>query len=194
MTRFDPTAPFADFLRKRRTTIPISQSRDFDNINVEAGITVGPTVANRMAREAAGHFRKAGDIFGNPSHELRQALGGLLMLATKHERYQPDTGPTHDLLAAVYEGLGGAISALRNDVSIADLEAGMFAAARLAQDIDAGDLDGDRQSDDRCKARILTIQLRAAEYRDEIEARRRTRHRLAIQTIKPTATQTAFYG
>ncbi|MGX5718563.1 hypothetical protein [Shinella zoogloeoides] len=194
MSRFDPAAPFADFLRKRGTTIPISQSRDFDNINVEAGITVDPTAANRMAREAAGHFRKAGDIFGNPSHELRQALGSLLMLATKHERYQPDTGPTHDLLAAVYEGLGGAISALRNDVSIADLEAGMFAAARLVQDIDAGALEGDRQSDDRCKARILVIQLRAAEYREEIEARRMKRDRQAHQTKKPATTQTAFFG
>lgn len=174
------------------TNFAYRDGRHFDNINVEAGNTVDPTVANRMAREAAGHFRKAGDIFGNPSHELRQALGGLLLLATKHEHYQPDTGPTHDLLAAVYEGLGGAISALRDDVSIADLEAGMFAAARLVRDIDAGDLDGDRQSDDRCKARILTLQLRAAEYRDEIEARRLKQHRQAM--LKPAATQPAFYG
>ena len=153
---------------------------------------VDPTVANRMAREAAGHFRNAGDIFGNPSHELRQALGGLLLLATKHEHYQPYTCPTHDLLAAVYEGICGSISALRNDVSIADLEAGMFAAARLVQDIDAGVLEGDRQSDDRCKARILALQLRAAEFRDEIEARRMRAQWSAKQ--KPAATQPAFYG
>lgn len=155
---------------------------------------VDPTVANRMAREAAGHFRNAGDIFGNPSHELRQGLGGLLLLATKQAHYQPDTGPTHDLLAAVYEGLGGAISALRNDVSIADLEAGMFAAARLVRDIDAGALEGERQSDDRCKARILTLQLRAAEYREDIEARRRIRQPRALEITMPAATQPVFRG
>lgn len=192
MTRFDPAAPFADFLRKRRATIPIQQSRNFDNINVEAGNVVNPTEANRIARLAAKHLRDAVDIFGNPSHELRQGLGSLLLLASKHEHYQPDTGPTHDLLAAVYEGLGGAISSLRDGVSIADLEAGMFAAARLVRDIDAGDLDGDRQADDRCKVSILTLQLRAAEYRSEIETRRLRAKWSAKQ--KSAATQPAFYG
>lgn len=192
MTRFDPAAPFADFLRKRRATIPIQQSRNFDNINVEAGSTVNPIEANRIARLAAQHLRDAVDIFGNPSHELRQGLSSLLLLASKNDHYQPDTGPVHELLAAVYEGLGGAISSLRDGVSIADLEAGMFAAARLVRDIDAGDLDGDRQADDRCKVRILTLQLRAAEYRGEIEGRRLRKHGPANQ--KPAATQPAFYG
>lgn len=162
------------------------------NDNIVMDTDVSPIEANRIARLAAKHLRDAVDIFGNPSHELRQGLGSLLLLASKHEHYQPDTGPAHDLLAAVYEGLGGAISSLRDDVSIVDLETGMFAAARLARDIDAGDLDGDRQSDDRCKVRILTLQLRAAEYRGEIETRRMRAQWSAKQ--KPAATQSAFYG
>lgn len=192
MRPFDPAEPFAVFLRKRRGRSVSQPDGNFDNINVEAGNVVNPIEANRIARLAAKHLRDAVDIFGNPSHQLRQGLGSLLLLASKHEHYQPDTGPTHDLLAAVYEGLGGAISSLRHDVSIADLEAGMFAAARLVRDIDAGDLDGDRQADDRCKVRILTLQLRTAEYRAEIENRRLRKHGPANQ--KPAATQPAFYG
>lgn len=183
----------ADNLAIRATNFAYRHARYCDQKrNNGTGNVVNPTEANRIARLAAKHLRDAVDIFGNPSHELRQGLGSLLLLASKHEHYQPDTGPTHDLLAAVYEGLGGAISSLRDGVSIADLEEGMFAAARLARDIDAGDLDGDRQADDRCKVRILTLQLRAAEYRSEIEGRRLRAKWSAKQ--KPAATQPAFYG
>jgi hypothetical protein len=186
----------AENLAIRGTNFASRDGRHFDNTNVEAGINVEPTVANQMARKAARHFRQVGDIFapGNPSHELRQGLGNLLILASRHENYQPDTSSTHDLLAAVYEGLGGAIYALKADVSVDDLETGMFAAARLVRDIDARALEGDRHADDKCKAHILSLQLRAAEYRGEIEARRLERQRQTVLTMKPAPKQTTFLG
>lgn len=156
---------------------------------------MGHLVANQLARAATDHFKKAGDIFApNPSHELRQGLGLVLHLASPHYGWQPDTKPTHDLLASVYEAMGNVMMGMSDEISAANLEAGMLAASRLVHDIDAGTLDGDRYADDVTKTRILTHQLRIAEYEKDMERRRHDRQRNAVQAMQSTAKQTAFFG
>lgn len=48
---------------------------------IEIGVVVGHVAANQIAKRAIAHFRETGQIFAsNPSHELRQALGSVLLL------------------------------------------------------------------------------------------------------------------
>ena len=199
MTRFDPAAPFADFLRKRRATIPIQERRNFDNINAEVGNPVdgiAAQAANEVARHATQNFRVAGDIFtGTAAFDLQQALGSVLHLASPRNGYQPDTKPTHQLLSAAYEGLGRIIVTMSDEISIEDMISGMLAAARVIYDVDKGQLGSDRHQDDLSKIKILIHRLRIIEHQDDIEKRRQRRAREAVnQVIGNAADEADIFG
>lgn len=199
MSRFDPAVPFADFLRKRRTTIPISQSRDFDNSNVEAGSTVdgiAAQAANQSADQAIRQLRKAGG-HSNWVFELQAALGTILRFSDPRcETWDlPDTRRTHDLLGSVYEALGNAIRWGTSDhymgrIEIEHLTEGLLAAARLIEAFDQETFTA-RHDDDRTRVKVLIHRARIAEHYQDLERRRRDRERGTFGQILGKAAEDA---
>lgn len=193
MSPFDPAAPFADFLRKRRATIPSQQSRNFDNINVEAGNSTVDGIAVQAANQSAAHAIQQLRLVGGQSDwafNLQMGLGTILELSDpRRERYElPDSRPTRDLLAGVYDALGNAIRWGTSDPYMGKIEAehlteGLLAAARLVEAIDKEDTSADRYIDDRTRVKILIHHARIAEHRQNLERRRRDREHGTIDQI-----------
>lgn len=203
MSHFDPAAPFADFLLKRGATIPISQRRDFDNINVEAGITVdgiAAQAANGRAAQATHQLRLAGG-HSNWVFELQVALGTILQFSDPRcETWDlPDTRPTHELLGSVYGALGNAIRWGTSDpymgrIEIEHLTEGLLAAARLVEAFDKGKFTA-RHDDDRTRVKILIHHARIAEHYQDLERRRRDRARGTIdQVLGKAAEEAGIFG
>lgn len=202
MSRFDPAAPFADFLRKRRATIPIQQGRNFDNINVEAGITVDG-IAVQAANQSAAHAIQQLRLVGGQSDwtfNLQMGLGTILELSDpRRERWElPDSRPTRDMLAGVYRALGNAIQWCTSDpymgkIEIEHLTEGLLAAARLVEAIDKEDTSADRYIDDRTRVKCLIHYARIAEHRQKMAYRQRDRERGTVDQILGKAAEEAEF-
>jgi|GEM_PF-6950905 hypothetical protein len=203
MSHFDPAEPFALFLRKRRGRTATLRSRQFDNINVEAGITVDG-IAAQAANESAAHAIQQLRWVGGQSQwvfNLQMGLGTILRFSDpRRETWElPCTRLTHELLAEVYAALGRAIRWGTSDsrlgkIEIQHLTEGLLAAARLVEAIDKEDFSGDRHKDDKSRVKVLIHYARIAEHRQEIEQRRRDREHGTFEALLGTAEEANIFG
>lgn len=88
----------------------------------------------------------------NLSFALETGLGHLLGLARHKVITDPEWEPLHEddrrgLLAAVFYGLGAAITRMSDRIAAEHLQSGMLAAASVVEDLHAGTLDNDRHRD-----------------------------------------------
>ena len=194
MTRFDPSEPFALFLRNRRSRSVGQRGPNFDDNNVGAG-EVDNTGTRQHADFAIQHFRWVGGC-SDAMFNLQVALGAVLSLAKPHEEWDlPDTRQCHEFLGRIYHTLGNAIDYLSDDIEIDYLIEGLTAAANLVRDIDHENFGSDRHKDDIDRTKKLIWRARIVELQQGIENRRRERERAAVEKMLPVkATEGELFG
>jgi hypothetical protein len=194
MIRSNPSELFGNFLRERRGSFATSRARlSPDKGNVGADTVDDHNINVAMAISELHRLREGEDE--NLSFALETGLGHLLGLARHKVITDPEWEPLHEddrrrLLAAVFYGLGAAITRMSDRIAAEHLQSGMLAAASVVEDLHAGTLDNDRHRDAVSRARILIHRTRILGHEEMIEERRLTRERAAIEKMlapaKPT--------
>lgn len=183
-----PPKLLAENLAKRGTIFAYPGDPDFDESKVGADTVDDHTLTAEMAIWELRRLKDGDD--GNLSFALETGLGHLLGLAHHKIVTDPEWEPLHEddrrrLLAAVFCGLGAAITRMSDRIAAEHLQSGMLAAASVVEDLHAGTLGTDKHRDAVSRARILVHRTRILKHEELIEERRRERERAAVEKMLP---------
>jgi hypothetical protein len=203
MSRSGPAAPFADFLRKRRGTIPNPTARHCEHKRNDGTGSTVDGIAAQAANQNAAHAIQHLNWIGGQSRwafDIQIGLGTILTLSDpRREKWElPDTRLSHELLPTIYSALGRAIKWGTTDIRLGKIEIdhlteGLLAAARLVEAIDKEKLT-ERHNDDRSRVKILIHYARIAEHRQDMAERQRDRERGTIEQMLGTAEAADIFG
>jgi hypothetical protein len=197
MIRLNSSEAFAEMVARSGAIIATLGEPEFDG---QGDIEVCKMNDHSIDREMAISelLRLDDEEEASMSFALETGLGHLLGLSSRKVVTDPEWTPLHDferqrLLAAVFCGLGGAITYMSDRITVDQLQDGMLAAATIVNDLHTGNLDNDRHRDAFSRVRILIHRARILQHEEMIEERRRERERVTVAALVP-AEEASIFG